>query len=254
MSSKSWLILKDPSKLSGGGTFSEITVQHKLTANDILVLRVEEWCRRHKIMSKIAKCQPHTTYSVDIHGEQHKFTYFTRTLTNTSHQSIDEVFITAPFGCNITKKGREIIVLPIKDGDLGIRSIAVNAENDYDASMKITTHLTETIVTQLDDLSTEDVGSHTYDENKGIEQQKHRCQEAVLQNPSQAGASSWHGALPSQKQGFNLSRGEFQDALRLRCDKQFKNLQSKCACGANFDTTHAIVIVVVTQRHQPFRL
>ena len=56
---------------------------------------------------------------------------------------------------------------------------------------------------------------------------------------TEPGASSWLGALPLSEYGFNLGRGEFQDALCLRYNKNLKNLPSKCVCGAKFDTTHA---------------
>ena len=45
-----------------------------------------------------------------------------------------------------------------------------------------------------------------------------------LEQLSQPGASSWLGALPLESQGFNLTRGEFQDALALRYDKPVKKL------------------------------
>ena len=61
-----------------------------------------------------------------------------------------------------------------------------------------------------------------------------------IEQLSQPGASSWLGALPLQAQGFNLTKGEFQDALALRYKKDVKNLPSKCVCQANFSVTHAL--------------
>ena len=43
-----------------------------------------------------------------------------------------------------------------------------------------------------------------------------------------------------QAQGFNLTKGEFQDALALRYIKDVKNLPSKCVSQANFTVTHAL--------------
>ena len=62
----------------------------------------------------------------------------------------------------------------------------------------------------------------------------------MLEQLSDPGASSWLGALPLQSQGFNLNKGEFQDALALRYHKQPKNLPTNCPCGANFSTQHAM--------------
>ena len=57
---------------------------------------------------------------------------------------------------------------------------------------------------------------------------------------SEPGASSWLGALPLSQYGFDLGRGEFQDALCLRYNKDLRNLPTKCPCGSQFTTTHAL--------------
>ena len=61
-----------------------------------------------------------------------------------------------------------------------------------------------------------------------------------LDQLSQQGASTWLSALPLKDLGFNLNKGEFQDALHLRYDKPLKNLPSTCACGKAFTITHAM--------------
>ena len=54
------------------------------------------------------------------------------------------------------------------------------------------------------------------------------------------GASSWLEAIPIREQGFYLSRTEFRDAVALRFGWRPENLPSHCACGADFDTAHAL--------------
>ena len=54
------------------------------------------------------------------------------------------------------------------------------------------------------------------------------------------GASSWLGALPLSNYGFDLCKGEFQDALCLRYNKQLKNLPALCPCNQKFTVTHAL--------------
>lgn len=61
-----------------------------------------------------------------------------------------------------------------------------------------------------------------------------------LEQLAQPGASTWLGALPLKDQGFNLNKGEFQDALHLRYDKPLKNISSTCPCGKAFTVTHAM--------------
>ena len=62
----------------------------------------------------------------------------------------------------------------------------------------------------------------------------------IIEQLSEPGASGWLGALPLVSQGFNLTKGEFQDALAIRYNKHTKNLPSKCPCGSTFNLTHAL--------------
>ena len=61
-----------------------------------------------------------------------------------------------------------------------------------------------------------------------------------LAQTSEPGASSWVGALPLTQFGYNLSRGEFQDALALQYNTALKNLPTQCPCGKTFSTTHTL--------------
>ena len=61
-----------------------------------------------------------------------------------------------------------------------------------------------------------------------------------LEQISVPGASSWLGALPLSNYGFDLCKGEFQDALCLRYNKQLKNLPALCPCNQKFTVTHAL--------------
>ena len=62
----------------------------------------------------------------------------------------------------------------------------------------------------------------------------------AVEQTAAPGASSWLGALPLKSHGLNFSKGEFQDSLCLRYDKNLKSLPSKCVCSANFTVTHAM--------------
>ena len=104
------------------------------------------------------EAQPHAAYAAFIHGEQHKYTYFLWTLANISENlkplddAIDNIFIPSLFGSEITANEREVISLPIKDGGLGVRKVAPNADNSYQVSTKVTVPLTRQIVKQSDKL------------------------------------------------------------------------------------------------------
>ena len=82
------------------------------------------------------------------------------------------------------------------------------------------------------------------------DQQKHTDEVKARQTPdmqrklvqiSEPGASSWLGALPLVQYGFDLTKGEFQDALCLRYNQPLKNLPSQCPCNRSaFTVTHAL--------------
>ena len=57
---------------------------------------------------------------------------------------------------------------------------------------------------------------------------------------SEPGASSWLSALPIATQGFDLSKGEFQDSLCLRYNMAIRNLPETCPCSKKFNVTHAL--------------
>ena len=70
------------------------------------------------------------------------------------------------------------------------------------------------------------------------------------------GASHWLNALPICEQGFNLTKQEFRDALRLRYSIPLPGLPSSCVCGDRFDTVHALDCKkggFINQRHDNIR-
>ena len=171
--SKSWLVLKDPNKLEEAkqlfqNTPINITTDGKRhlgaaigssqSKSDYMDEKVKKWCDEISVLSEIAKSQPHAAYAAFIHGEQHKFTYFLRTIGDiaTSLKPLDDIisntFIPALFGREITENERDIISMPIRDGGLGIRFVANNADLSYDTSITITQHLIGCIITQSDNL------------------------------------------------------------------------------------------------------
>jgi len=54
------------------------------------------------------------------------------------------------------------------------------------------------------------------------------------------GASSWLSALPLEQYGFTLYKGEFIDAVCLRCGFTLSLLPSHCVCGKDFTLSHTL--------------
>ena len=102
----------------------------------------------------MAHSNPQTAYAAYIFGEQHKYTYFMRTIQGISDilKPIDDVmdneFIPALFGSSISPNEREIVSLPIREGGLGLRVQHKNSDTCYAVSKVITEPLTRQITSQ----------------------------------------------------------------------------------------------------------
>ena len=146
---KSWLILKNPErKPETEDLFADspinITTAGKRHLGAALGTdefkssyiddKVSEWCKRLQKLSEIAKSQPHAAYAAYIHGEQHRYTYFLRTLFDIEEnlkpldKMLDETFIPMLFGRDVTDAERDVLALQVKEGGLGLRRISNNAK------------------------------------------------------------------------------------------------------------------------------
>ena len=287
--SKSWLILKDENKRSEATTLFENTSIQITTSGkrhlgaalgtdefktEYISEKVEQWCLNMKKLVKIAKCQPHAAYAPYIHAEQHKYTYFLRTITQITDQlnPLDDIitneFIPALFGTNITPEDREIFALPIKQGGLGLRLWKNEANVIYQTSKTFTQPL-QNQIKQLNMelprsgkvIKAKDESISTYNEHKKgtrtrlIEKQTPDMRRN-LEQISEPGASRWLSARPFKEHGFDMNKGEFQDALNLRYEKPLKNLPTKCSCDSPFNVIHAMNCHrggFINQRHDTIR-
>ena len=78
----------------------------------------------------------------------------------------------------------------------------------------------------------------------------------ALELAQEKGVSVWLTVLPLQEQGFNLSKREFRDAVKLRYDCPFDDIPSVCVCGENFTVDHAMICKrggFVIQHHNELR-
>ena len=93
--SKSWLILKDPTKLmetkrlfadtnikitSEGKRHLGAAIANNNFRKEYATEKVSKWCKEIEQLSIYAKSQPQVAFSAFIHGIQHKYTYFLRTI------------------------------------------------------------------------------------------------------------------------------------------------------------------------------
>ena len=144
---------------------------------------MEEWCKRLKKLAGFAKTHPHAAYSGYILGEQHKYTYFLRTLPNISAilEPLDDIIehelIPALFGTAISQNEREILSLPIREGGLGLRILSQTSDQTYTASKNMTLPLRKQIETQNQNLpnpdEVKDAKSRTHSRLDEIAREKH---------------------------------------------------------------------------------
>ena len=150
-----------------------------------------------------------------------------RTIHNISEnlKPLDDVinnkFIPALFGDEISDNERDIISLPVKLGGLGIRPVSNNSNHAFETSKKITKPLCRQIHVQAEELpnvtEVKEAKSAAVDAHKAREKEIHDTilesqtphMQRTLGQLSEQGASSWLGALPIESQGLNLNKGNF---------------------------------------------
>ena len=220
--------------------------------------KVNTWCKEVEKLSEFAKTQPHAAFSAFIHGEQHKLTYFMRTIPGMEEhltpldKVINDKFLPALFGSRISSVERDLFSLPIRAGGLGIPKFAEKASQEYSTSRTITAPLVAIMTMQDNTQPNEDTIREIKNqatktkadrlETKSEEMQSilpENVQRAVLQ-AKEKGSTNWLTALPLQDHGLILNKGEFRDALNLKYNRPIKGLPTKCPCGQNFNVTHAM--------------
>ena len=99
--------------------------------------KVSKWIEGIEKISEVAESQPHAAYSAYVHGYQHKFHYFLRTLNDIKEEvrSLDKVItsklIQSIVGSQLSDVERSLISLPVRLGGMGIESLSSFASDEY---------------------------------------------------------------------------------------------------------------------------
>ena len=173
---------------------------------------VDDWVKQIKMLSMIAKIDPHSAFAAYTNGLRHKFTYAMRTIPNTSQllqpveNAIRNMLIPAlTEQQQISDADRNLIALPIRLGGLGIPNPCQYAQHEFENSIKLTKSLAEAIIEQAATASDNAVSRNlvskanaTRQANKYKEILKTlpKRQQKQIQLSQQKGASSWLTALP----------------------------------------------------------
>lgn len=160
--------------------------------------------------------------------------------------------VPAIFGETLSPQEKGLFALPIREGGLGIEELSIKAPREYEISKKVTQPLVTAMVIQSNTLPDKEeqqslINEAKLEKQQELQERSKRIEDAlpvatkqVVQQTKMVGASNWLNAIPLAEHGFNLSKGEFRDALALRFNHDIKGLPSKCPCGQRFDVTHAM--------------
>ena len=236
--------------------------------------KVQKWCDEVTKLAEFAVTQPHAAFAAFIHGEQHRFRYFMRTIPGMEEylKPLDDVIshklLPAIFGTVINNDERELFSLPIREGGLGVPILAEIARSEFITSTVVNAPLAAIMVLQGTELPDEaNVREITNNERRKRSADDKVRRERItanlppatlraVQESCEKGASNWLSVRPSEEHGFVLNKSDFRDAVSLRYNRPVKNLPSTCACGQSFDVTHAMNCKkggYVTIRHNDIR-
>ena len=276
---KSWLILKDAGKVEYAKQLFDssinITTEGKrhlgasVGSNKFTIQymesKVNDWLNQLKNLNEIARAQPQVTYSAYIHGFQHKYTYFMRTIPNIStflqpiEDFLTDTFIPTLFGSSISRTERELFSLSTRLGGLGISILTECSEDQYISSERITAPLVVSII--IFQSEKQHSGKELPDHQQTteiIQEEKRKKQQTLTQKQvtidekldqvtrravslaREKGSSSWLQVLVLKEYNFCLNKSEFRDALNLRYGRVIEDLPSSCPCGQRFSPDHAM--------------
>ncbi len=146
---------------------------------------------------------------------------------------------------------RKLLALPARLGGLGIPDASSRSDDEFNASIKITTPLINlrgsepTYKAFADQITAK--REIQRDRREHMTQAASTLQEEVtpelskaMDLASQSGASSWLTSLPIKEHGFCLHKGAFVDAMALRYGWTPIKTPTHCACGAAFVVDHIL--------------
>ncbi len=149
---------------------------------------------------------------------------------------------------------RKLLLLPARLGGIGAIDPTDLPEKQFRGSREICSPLVKLIIDQGGDVLA------ALSEQVGIKQKLEKKRAASLQAeallttstlpPSlqrcataaqEKGTSAWLTAVPLERHGFALHKGEFRDAIALRYGWPVLRVPEKCVCNAPFSADHAMI-------------
>ena len=212
-------------------------------------------------LAQIAKTQPQPAYAVSTHGLIGRWVYSTRVSAISSAQlqpletAIRQRLLPALTGQPSPGDDlRKLLLLPARLGGIGVIDPTDLPEKQLHGSREMCFPLVKLITDQGGDVLA------ALSEQVGIKQKLEKKRAASLQAeallttstlpPSlqrcataaqEKGTSAWLTAVPLERHGFALHKGEFRDAIALRYGWPVLRVPEKCVCNAPFSADHAMI-------------
>ena len=130
---------------------------------------------------------------------------------------------------------RVILPLPTRLCGLGLKFFAETAKNEYKDSTRITTNEGKTtfkIKAEREKRNQEKLRQFLAASDGKTKR--------MMETLNQKGIPNWLTNLPIKELGYELTKREFQDAIKIKHNWPLDISPSKCIYGASFDITHAL--------------
>ena len=236
--------------------------------------KVEDSVSQIVKLAEFAASHPQACYAAFTFGLRHRWTYFLRTLPDIEdlleplERAIADVLIPSITDHHCTKSERDLLALPVRMGGLGLINPRQDAALQYETSIKTTAPLVEKIIAQAYEIPDDSV-IHTLQQNArneknevlqakrdGIKNSLPPKTRRAMELATEKGASNWLTVIPIKEMDYNLNKGEFRDAVKLRYEWEIADKPSVCVCGDTFNIDHAMICKrggFIIQRHNELR-
>ena len=202
-----------------------------------------------KVLSDIARTEPHAAYSAYTHGLQHRWNYVMRTIPGISpllgplETAIRHTFLPALLKSPaLSDDERALLELPPRLGGMGITSPEKLAVVENLNSLNLTRSLTTKIIAQdaFGEIDQNEIAKLKTNMSKDRQQEQQNSLDRLLTTlpdhtarrirmAQETGASNWLTSLPVRAKGFNLNKREFVDAVALRYGWPVEGIPRTCA-------------------------
>ena len=117
-------------------------------------MKIDEWIKELRYLTKIAKIEPHATYVAFTHGIRNRYTYVMRTIPHISSKlkcldaELDSFVSAILDDYKFSSADRKLFSLPVKLGGLAIPIFSEISDTEYENSRKVTKDLTQEVKDQ----------------------------------------------------------------------------------------------------------